>query len=41
MVVKKNDFYFCIICMLFFFSEIVGGGISFITNRSCNFVMGK
>ena len=24
MVVKKNDFYFCIICMLFFFSEIVG-----------------
>jgi len=40
MVVKKNDFYFCIICMLFFFSEIVGG-ISFITNRSCNFVMGK
>ena len=27
MVVKKNDFYFCIICMLFFFSEIVGGYI--------------
>lgn len=24
MVVKKNDFYFCIIYMLLFFSEIVG-----------------
>ena len=29
MVVKKNDFYFCIICMLFFFSEIVWGGYIF------------
>ncbi len=39
MVVKKNDFYFCIIYMLLFSQRL--WGISFITNRGCNFVMGK
>ncbi|RHV11121.1 hypothetical protein DXB77_08060 [Clostridium sp. OM05-9] len=39
-MVVKNDFYFCIICILFFFSEIVGD-ISFIINRYCDFTMGS